>query len=89
LRKRLKNLLKELHAELDGADSMDVASRDQLVALAKDIEDTLGVDVSAVDDSDGSDDSPLSKAALEFETDHPRVAGILGQIADTLSKLGI
>jgi hypothetical protein len=31
----------------------------------------------------------LQAAAVNFESEHPRIAGVLGNITDTLAKLGI
>jgi hypothetical protein len=88
LRNQLKNLLGELHAELKHAEAMDDKSRAELVKLAREIEESVG---DAADESAGvtPHDSKLGLAVLEFEADYPRVSGILGQIADTLSKMGI
>jgi hypothetical protein len=88
LRNQLKNLLGELHAELKHAEAMDEKSRAELVKLAREIEESVGdpADVSA---DSAPHESKLGLAVLEFEADYPRVSGILGQIADTLSKMGI
>jgi len=82
---RLQQLLRELHTELGNSDAIDAESRRQLQDLAEDIE--AAVAASAVPAGEG--DNQLQQAVLEFETEHPRIAGILGQIADTLAKLGI
>jgi hypothetical protein len=82
---RLQQLLRELHTELGNSDSIDAESRRQLQDLAEDIETA----VAASGAPEGEDGNQLQQAVLEFETEHPRIAGILGQIADTLAKLGI
>jgi Domain of unknown function (DUF4404) len=82
---RLQQLLRELHTELSNSDSIDAESRRQLQDLAEDIE--AAVAASGVPEGEGG--NQLQQAVLEFETEHPRIAGILGQIADTLAKLGI
>lgn len=86
MKQRLQELLKELHTELADADAMDEQSRSELLKLAGEIEVTVGDDAA---DDVPTPEAQLQEAVLEFETEHPRVAGILGQIADTLSKLGI
>jgi len=83
--KRLQQLLRELHTELGNSDSIDAESRRQLQDLAEDIEAA----VAASGAPEGEDGNQLQQAVLEFETEHPRIAGILGQIADTLAKIGI
>lgn len=82
--KRLQKLLHELHTELDNPEAIDAESRRQLQGLADDIQ--AAIDSAGEAESDGNE---LQRAVLEFETEHPRIAGILGQIADALSKLGI
>lgn len=88
MRNQLKNLLGELHAELKHAEAMDDKSRAELVKLAREIEDSVG-DTAAASTDSNPHESKLGQAVLEFETDYPRVSGVLGQIADTLSKMGI
>lgn len=82
--KRLQKLLQELHTELDKPEAIDAASRKQLQGLADDIQAAI----DSTDEADG-DENELQRAVLEFETEHPRIAGILGQIADALARLGI
>lgn len=82
MKKHLSGLLEELHAELADTGSLDDQARQKLRSLAQEIE-------SAVGDEDTDALSRLESAALELETEHPRITGILANIADTLSKLGI
>ena len=89
MKQRLKELLNELHAELGGADSLDETSKQQLRDMADEIDAKIDARVEAAEATVTDAESQLQTAVLEFETDHPRIAGILGQIADTLSKLGI
>jgi hypothetical protein len=87
VKQRLQQLLKELHTELGNADALDDQTKDQLRGLADEIEGAVGPDE---DKSMGAEAlSQLEEAAVDFEVEHPRLAGILGQITDTLSKLGI
>jgi len=86
VKQRLQTLLKELHTELADTSAMDDQSRQELLQLAGEIEVSVGGEPSA---DAPSPDEQLQQAVLEFEAEHPRIAGILGQIADTLSKLGI
>ena len=82
--KRLQKLLHELHSELNNPEAIDAESRKQLQGLADDIQ-------AAIDSTGSAEggENELQRAVLEFETEHPRIAGILGQIADALAKLGI
>jgi hypothetical protein len=80
--KRLHELLDELHAELSDAGSLDDVARQELRGLAEEIRFAVG-------EEDTVELSRLQSATLQLESEHPRIAGILGSIADTLSKLGI
>ncbi len=82
MKKQLKGLLDELHGELADASSLDEQARQRLRALAQEIEEAVG-------EEDADVLNRLESAALELETEHPRMTGILASIADTLSKLGI
>ena len=85
MKQRLHELLQELHTELGNADAMDDQAREELRGLAGEIESAVGAETQVIQ----GDVSQLQQSVLEFETEHPRISGILGQIADTLSKLGI
>ena len=81
----LGRLLAQLHARLKQAKSLDAESRKMLTTVAADIERALaGDDVAAVAPA-----RPLETLAVRFEADHPSLAGVLRQIADTLGKAGI
>ena len=84
MKQRLHELLEELHGELQNSDALDDAARQELRTLAGEIEDAVGEDSVAESAMQRVED-----VTLEFEAEHPRIAGILGNIADTLSKLGI
>jgi hypothetical protein len=84
---RIHKLTKELQAELDRAGALDPATRARLTELATEID-------AAVDPEKDADFLPdalerVEQAAVSFEAEHPQVSGILRNIADTLTKLGI
>jgi hypothetical protein len=84
-RERLRQLLDELRAELAGSGDLDDDARQALSTLSDDIDRRV---------SDEADAGPtplgeLRDAALRLESRHPRLAQLLGQIGDTLGKLGI
>jgi len=88
VRQRLQELLDELHAELGDSSALDQESRQELRELAQQIEAAVG--------DEGDDDGiaaqameHIDEATVAFESEHPRLAGILSSIADTLAKLGI
>ena len=87
MKQRLNQLLEELHNELGSAASLDDEAKEQLRDIARQIEGAVGPDE---DESLAAEAlGQLEEAAVDFQTEHPRLAGILAQITDTLSKLGI
>ena len=85
--KRLHELLGELHAELKTATSLDEESRRMLQQVLDDVTSLGGPDGPGKDA--GGATEQLREAALRLETEHPRLAGALGQLGDALAKLGI
>lgn len=84
-RRRIEQLLTELHAELEDAPGMDPDAREQLRRLSGQI-DALAATAGA------DEPTPLDEirdTALRFESEYPRMSLLLGQIADALGKMGI
>jgi hypothetical protein len=81
----LRTLLRQLHARLHQAKSIDGDTRELLATVSADIEGTL-VRSEAADDSHGP---VLEALAVKFEAEHPQLAALLRQIAATLSNAGI
>lgn len=85
-RKNLRETLKKLRLELDSTvNSLDGQLHAALEEVADDIETALGDEPVEV----RSGKARLQEMAVKFETDHPRLANILGELTDTLSKMGI
>ena len=85
-RKNLKETLEKLRLELDStANNLDGQLHTALKEVADDIETALGDDPVEV----RSGKEQLQEMAVKFETDHPRLANILGELTDALSKMGI
>jgi hypothetical protein len=83
-KKSLKSQLAALRHELAAAKALDPDTRDLLDALAADIDDALG----KREPGHASLRERVEAATLKFESAHPRFASILGDITDTLAKLG-
>ena len=80
----LDELLRQLHARLGAARSLDAEDRRLLTAVARDIEAALGErDVRA------PSASGLDALAAKFEADHPALADTLRRLIDALGKAGI
>jgi hypothetical protein len=84
-RQDLRELLTQLHARLNGAQSLDEEERTQLVTVLRDIETVLGKQEAAVERSKPR----LEALAVKFEADHPALADSIRQLADLLAKAGI
>ena len=83
---RLRTLLVELDRELKSTGSLDDQSKDLLEQVLADVRK---LESPADADQHQSAEDRLRKLVLRFETDHPRLSGAVGQVADALSKLGI
>jgi hypothetical protein len=84
-KKLLKSHLVALRRELTAAKSLDADTRKSLSALAEDIDSALAErkpDYKSLRER-------IRATALEFEARHPRFAGILSDITDTLAKIGL
>ena len=84
-RDALRENLKKLHTELASVEEFDEDLHTLLRQVADDIEKLLGDEAAEVH----SVRAQLEDAAVKFEADHPRLAGVLGELADTVNKLGI
>jgi uncharacterized coiled-coil protein SlyX len=84
-RQDLRELLTQLHARLNGAQSLDEEERTQLVTVLRDIETVLGKQEATVERSKPR----LEALAVKFEADHPALADSIRQLADLLAKAGI
>lgn len=78
--------LTALHAELESVKNLDEELHEELRQLAADIEKRLAEEEPL---EVHSWRARLKDMAVRFEAEHPRLAGTLGEVADTLGKLGI
>ncbi len=81
---KLQQLLKELHRELGATRTLDQQSRALIEKVLQDV-GRVGEDPDA---PDGLEVHPR-EVVLRFESEHPRLAATVGQVADALGKLGI
>ncbi|HUO82510.1 MAG TPA: DUF4404 family protein [Gammaproteobacteria bacterium] len=87
--KHLAELLRELEAELAGADSLDEAGRERLRAVQAQLARALGDSERAADLQRSAVIEPVQRAIDEFEKTHPTLTLTLGRILDTLNKIGV
>jgi len=82
---KLRELLEQLHNELEQTASVDDKGREMLTHLSSDIQKIL-------EPSETADQSILSRlhdAIDHFEVEHPAITSALSQILNTLSNAGI
>jgi Domain of unknown function (DUF4404) len=82
---KLRALLAQLHSHLTQATSLDSDARKHLTTALHDIEQALS--------RSGKASAPtkprLEALAVQFEADHPAVAGVVRQLIDALGAAGI
>lgn len=83
---KLRESLEAIRRELDAAGAMDEADRTLLEQVAADIERVLDEDDETTPDTVRG---KMEKAAVDFEAEHPRLARVMNEIADTLGRMGI
>ncbi|MCC5793686.1 MAG: DUF4404 family protein [Chromatiales bacterium] len=88
-REKLKSLLGELRTELDEADALDEESRTALRRLAGRIDQLTEPVSPKPEEHETSPLEQLRDSGQRLQARHPRIAQLLGQIGDTLGKLGI
>ena len=81
---KLQQLLKEVHRELGATQALDQQSRVLIEKVLQDV-DRIGQHPEPADSMETS----LREIVLRFESEHPRLATTVGQVADALGKLGI
>ena len=84
-RRRLSELLDDLHRELRDAAALDEDARGQLHGLM----DEIGQLLEPTPGPSEGLNRRLQELALRFETDHPRVAATISQLTDSLARMGI
>jgi hypothetical protein len=87
-REKLQRLIATLQEELGSSQSIDEESRKALQQLIADIEEIAAGDTPP-SGSQASASGRLENATLQFESEYPKLSMILGEIVDTLGKLGI
>lgn len=88
-KQHLLELLKNLHAELERAKSVDEESDKLLRAVMHDINRLVDDAHETASDEGKSINERLKQGAVQFEADHPRIAMIMNEVMDALAKMGI
>jgi hypothetical protein len=82
---QLRSKLEHLQQQLAGTDELKPETREQLAEILADVQRVL----AGKSGKDASISARLSEAAVEFEEQHPTLAGTLGSVIDALSRMGI
>lgn len=85
---KLRQLVASLHEELSQADELDDEARQRLQELGGDIERLVSREESPAAHRDTALEQ-VEEAAVRFQAQHPRLASILEEIMDSLTRLGI
>jgi hypothetical protein len=83
----LRQMLEQLHTELQRADTIDAGSRELLRSVLDDIQDVL--ERKQVGTQPESIVERLREAVGTFEKTHPTLTNAIGAVADALAKMGI
>jgi len=86
---RVLAALDVLSVELADAEQVSDEARQKLEQVGADIRQRLQGAAAATAKSGKEEMSGLQQALLEFETEHPQLAGAIGQVASALANLGI
>ena len=84
----LRQMLEQLHTELQRADTIDDRSRELLRSVVGDIEDLLERKQKG-DTQPESIIERLREAVRAFEKTHPTLTDAIGRVADALAGIGI
>lgn len=89
-RQELLKTLQALHADLSTTERVDPQAERLLRKVTADIERLLDEEQPSPEEDDSSSLSgKLQEMVLEWEAEHPRIARVIGQVADALANLGI
>lgn len=86
---QLNALLKQLHTELENADSLDAASRESLRALMADIQKRLDDSAGEGVAHDPNLIEQLQVEVLKFELSHPLLTQAINQVINALADAGV
>jgi Domain of unknown function (DUF4404) len=84
----LRQMLEQLHTELQRADTIDDRSRDLLGSVLGDIEDLLARKQKPGTQPESIIER-LRDAVRAFEDTHPTLTDAIGGVADALARMGI
>ncbi len=87
-RDQLRESITHLQEELSGGEPLSPEDRSQLESVLGEVSRILETE-SPEPSGEGTSFESLPTLVERFETTHPKLASVLGRIADSLSQLGI
>jgi len=87
--RHLRQMLEQLHAELQRTDTIDGRSRELLRGMVADIEDLLAREQTQGLKQPESIVARLREAVRTFEATHPALTDAIGGVADALARMGV
>jgi predicted nucleic acid-binding Zn-ribbon protein len=84
--KTVRERLAKLHTELDDAHRENPAARDELSRILPEVK---RLSETGIESSDAALPARLERVAVQFEADHPAIAGSVRRIVDLLAEVGI
>jgi hypothetical protein len=85
----IKSALRQLHSELGQSGPVDAELRDLLQLVETDIHSVLDPAAAPAEGSSAGLVNRLDAVALQLEVDHPKLAPVLRQVGEALSRIGI
>ena len=85
----IKNSLRQLHAEFAKGHAVDLEISSLLMVLEKDIHSLLDQPSPVAAQGQPAMADRLDAAALQLEVGHPKLAPVLRQVGEALSRIGI
>jgi len=86
-KRKLQELLEQLHEELEQTRTVDESTGEVLGKLKEDIGRLVHEDVSIEDEKEGLSES-LDDALGHFEQDHPKLSMAIQHVLDSLARMG-
>lgn len=86
-KQRLRELLEQLHEELEKTETVDQGTGEVLTGLKQDISRLVQDETSIEDEQEGLTER-LNDVVGHFEEDHPKLSMVIQHVLDSLARMG-
>jgi predicted nucleic acid-binding Zn-ribbon protein len=86
---QLRERIQELLTELEGIEAKELAARDQLASVLREIREAIESSEDSASSATESLIERLNETTRQFEKSHPTLTAMVGRVADSLANLGI